>query len=211
VQKFLKNIGKKLVFALFTSMLLAMLGIFKGVGYRVFVIEETTFVPHTRLGYADVKFYFEGIFNPLLYPYYWIRNYGIINSDFYFLYRAEHPHWLMDTMSGGLNMEVDSDWYPWGWELTPEERCETYEIYLLTLGNVANFFVLFIVTLFIEILNMRKLYIAIFAGIVGFAFGNLTGTVAGMVVGLFLFILCFKLPKLNGFLNNLWFQLWEKY
>jgi hypothetical protein len=115
----------------------------------------------------------------------------------------------MDTVSGGLNMEVNSNWHPWGWKCALKERCDTYEIYLLTLRECYNFFILFIVTFFIEILNMRKLYIAIFAGIAGFAFGNLIGTVAGMVVGLSLIVLCFKLSKLNNFINNPWFQLWE--
>ncbi len=60
---------------------------------------------------------------------------GKVNADFYFAYATEHSHWLMDTTSGSPNMEVDSGWYPFGRPPTPEEKCETYEIRVLTLGT----------------------------------------------------------------------------
>jgi len=91
-------------------------------------------------------------------------------------------------------MEVDSDCYPWRWERTPEKDARLMKSTLVDFKNVANFFALFIVTLFIEILNMRKLY-TLSSLYIGFAFGNLNGTVAGMAVDLFPFVLCLKLPK----------------
>ncbi|MDH7476915.1 MAG: hypothetical protein QHH17_00840 [Candidatus Bathyarchaeota archaeon] len=104
-----KNVAKTLGFALIMAVFLVFLGLFEGVGYRVYSVKEVSFVPHTRLGYADVIFHCNATFNPILYPYYWLAGYGNVNADFYFLYTTEHPHWLMDTASGGPNMEVDSD------------------------------------------------------------------------------------------------------
>lgn len=203
------KIAKILGFALIMSIFLGLLGLFEGVGYRISSIREVSFIPHTRLGYADVIFHCDAVFNPILYPYYWMAGYGNVNASFYFAYATEHPQWLMDTSSGVPNMEADSDWYPFGWPPTPEERCETYEMYVLTLGNISNFIVLFTVTLFIEILKMRKLYLAIFGGVVGYALADEIGMIVGMVPGFFVFLLDLISPKFKRFLNNVRNYLWE--
>jgi hypothetical protein len=152
------------MFVFVMAMLLTFLGIIGNFGCHVYSIKEVSFIPYTRLGFADVIFFCDAVFNPVLYPYYWLQGYGRLNSEVEFIYKSEHPNWFSDTTSGGPNMETDSEWYPWGWGITPKERYEAYTTYLLCLGFYPNFAFLLVITSLIEIIT-RRLYLPVFAGI----------------------------------------------
>ncbi|RLI41380.1 hypothetical protein DRO69_11640 [Candidatus Bathyarchaeota archaeon] len=199
---------KKLLFAFGAALFFTFLGIIGNFGYQVYSIEEVSFVPHTRLGFADVVFHCNAVFNPILYPYYWLKGFGSLNSNITFKYVSEHPHWLSDTASGGPNIETDSKWYPWGWGITPQERYETYIAYLLVLGIYPNFALLFIITLFVEITD-RRLYSMILAGIIGFAFWSVSGMLIGLFVATFILAVALVSPEVNKLLRQLWLYLWE--
>jgi len=55
------------------AMLLTFLGIIGNFGSYIYSMKET-FIPHTRLGFADVVFQCNVVFNPILYLYYWCKN-----------------------------------------------------------------------------------------------------------------------------------------
>ena len=67
--------SEKSNFALAMAMLLTFLGIIGNFGSYIYSMKET-FIPHTRLGFADVVFQCNVVFNPILYLYYWLQEYG---------------------------------------------------------------------------------------------------------------------------------------
>lgn len=148
----LKNVAKMLECALIMSDFLGLLSLFENVGHRIYSMREVSFAPHTRLGYADVIFHCDAVFNPFFILITGWQVMVTLMQIFIFAYAAEHPQWLMGTTSGSPNMEADSDWYPFGWPPTLEERCETYE-YTVNFGGHFKLYCSFHYYNFIEILK----------------------------------------------------------
>lgn len=207
-KRLILSISKKLLLASGVTLFLTFLGIIGNFGIQVYSIEEVSFVPYTRLGFADVVFRCDIIFNPILYPYYWLQGIGRLDSNVSFTYMSEHPDWLFDTTSGGPNMETDSNHYPWGWGLTPQERYQTYVAYLAVLGLYPNVALLFAIALFVEIIN-RRLYLPILAGIIGFAFCSISGVLIGLFLGTLVLVAALISPRVNSLLRQLWLYLWK--
>jgi len=77
-------------------------------------------------------------------------------------------------------------------------------------GGVENFAILLSMTIMIEILKQRLLYIVLLTGIVGFFFAGIIGTVVGLAIGMVFFLTYrFKLHEKN-ILARFWSYLWEK-
>ena len=79
-----KNIRllRKFVFAVLMGLFLFFLGIFNNLGYYVNAIKKISFKPHSQLGCADVVFFCDIIYNPILYPFYWIVGRGTLTGNF---------------------------------------------------------------------------------------------------------------------------------
>ena len=77
-------------------------------------------------------------------------------------------------------------------------------------GGVESFAILLSMTIMIEILKQRLLYIVLLAGIVGFFFAGIIGTVVGLAIGMVFFLTYrFKLHEKNV-LARFWSYLWKK-
>lgn len=168
------RIARKIVFAGLAAMLLMLLGLFGGVGYRLYSLKELGFVPHSRQGYADARFKCDILYSPILYPVYWIMGRGHTNGTFSILYFPE------GYTAGERAAPI--------FGLGEKDRRDVYLMNMLMWGLSLNLFVLFSLTLTIEIVGQRGIYLVLFGGAVGFMtseiLGVLIGTIAGSVVAL---------------------------
>jgi hypothetical protein len=177
------------------ALLFALLGLSGGLGYSLHSLEQLSFVPHNRLGYADVEISFSATYDPLLYPFYWLTRNGYVNGTFSLIYVPE-------AVGGG---EFGGPI----WGLKPSDRYDTYTIQMITWGFWANLVILLFITVLIEIVRARAFYITMLSGILGFyiaeLLGMLTGLVAGVALGLYIML---KLPK-DNVLTRFWNSLWQ--
>ena len=161
----------RLGFAAVMAVFLVLLGTFEGVGYQVHKVQELSFVPNYYYGFAIANFTFDATYNPVLFPFYWLMGKGHISGDFSMKYlphgyeTGEHPRPIYGQK--------------------PEDRYGNYASYVATWGTLANLVILLIMTVAIELLKHRALYALLFFGMFGFAVAGLTGTVGGLVVGVF--------------------------
>jgi len=183
----LRKLSVAIVFALF----LALLGIFDGIGYRVYSISEISFDRQGLYGYADAAFKCDMLYDPILYPFYWNVGSGHINGSFSMIY-------IPDAYSGSRAF------YP----PTPRERYPAYIMHLVSWGSLPNLVVLFILTAAVEIIGKRSLYLIIFGGVIGFYFLQLEGVAIGMIIGSILFMLFLKYQRGNPLLR-FWQIIWQ--
>jgi len=192
--KFLSVI-KKTVFALGIAFLFTFLGLYAGIGYQVNAIDEIYFFPHNNLGYADVCFYCDISFNPIIYPSYWLKGIGHIAGNFTIMYLPES--YYPGEFGGPI------------WGLSERGRYEYYIMYVATGATYSDLLIIFLMGISIEAVSKRSLYLTLFFGIVGFATGGLTGTLIGISLGLAAaVIIIFVLPK-DNVLSRVWYSLWE--
>lgn len=189
------RIARKIVFAGLAAMLFLLLGLFGGVGYRLYSLKELGFVPHSRLGYADARFKCDILYSPLLYPVYWIMGRGHTNGTFSILYFAE------GYTAGEHAAPI--------FGLGEKDRRDVYLMNMLMWGLSLNLFVLFSLTLAIEIVGQRGLYLVLFGGVVGFMASEILGVFVGMVAGSIVALIFLKLWPNNPILV-FWRSLWNE-
>lgn len=188
------KIFRKLLVAISITLLLGLLGLFSRIGYQVRSIEELSFNP-TQLGFAEVVFYCDIIYNPILFPYYWLVGAGHSYGNFSMIF---FPEAFSPGEFGGPI-----------WGMKPQDRYDIYIMRMVMWGAIANISVLFYITVLIEAVGKRSLYLALFCAILGFAIASLVGMIVGLVVGVFLVAyIWFKMSSEN-FLVKYWESLWE--
>jgi hypothetical protein len=180
---------RKFIVALIVALLLMLLGIFGRIGYYVRHIEELSFTRYYGLGYADATFSCDIIFNPVLYPFYWMLEKGHISGNFSTIYVPEA------YSTGELGHAI--------WPPSPSDRYPEYILQIITWGILPNLLILFNITVAIEIVGRRTLYLLIFCGILGFFVGELLGAIIGLIAGAFLTL------QMNKFIVQLWHSLWK--
>jgi hypothetical protein len=179
------RIIRKLIVAVLFTVLFVLLGIFSGLGYHVNRIEETSFVYEAQ--YADAAFSCDVTFNPFLYPYYWATGSGRINGNFSMIYVPDGYAASGRPFYAGNS----ADRYP------------EYLLYIVTWGTLPNLLALFTVTVVIEILGKRLIYLAFFLGALGFYLFVLEGLLLGVIIGSLLAVL------LNSWRNNPLTRFWD--
>jgi len=189
------RIARKIVFAGLAAMLFLLLGLFSGLGYRLYSLKELGFVPHSRSGYADARFKCDILYSPILYPVYWIVGRGHTNGTFSVLYFPE------GYTAGEHAAPI--------FGLGEKDRRDAYLINMLTWGLSLNLFVLFSLTLAIEIVGQRGLYLVVFGGVIGFMISEILGVFVGMVVGSLTALVLLKLWPSNPILI-FWRSLWNE-
>jgi len=187
-------IFRKLIYATAFTFFLALLGIFSGLGYRVHHIEELSFIPHSRLGYADVVFNCDMIYDPVLYPLYWMVGSGHISGNFSIMYLPEGYY------PGEYGGPV------WGYHA--RERYDAYISDMLSWGMLLNLFILFNIAIVIEIVEKRSLYLVLFCGILGFFVAEILGVIIGMIVSALALFMMLKFWS-DNFIVRFWYSLWE--
>jgi hypothetical protein len=189
-----KRVLTRLAIAVLMGLLFVILGLSEGLGYSVSRLDQVSFVTHDQLGYADAVIDFSATYDPLLYPFYYIKGAGYVNGTFSLIYIPES---YGPGEFGGAR-----------WGLKPSDRYETYTIQMITWGFLPNLVILLFVSVLIEVAKARALYITMFIGILGFYTASLIGMLIGLIVGVAvgLFIM-FRLPKDNiviRFWNSIW-------
>lgn len=189
------SVTRKAVLALGIAFLFIFLGLYSGVGYKVNSINENYFHPYDNLGYADVVFYCDMVFNPVLYPSYWLKGIGHMADNFSIRYLPESYY---QNEFGGPN-----------WGLSPKKRLEFYVMFLITGGTYSDLLIFFLIGLGIEVIGKRELYLVLFSGLLGFAGGGVIGTLVGLGAGAAAaMIVMFALPK-DNILSRFWRSFWE--
>ena len=187
--------ARKLIVAVLFGLLFFLLSIFAGVGYRVYGVRELDFVPNSDLGYADVTFKIDILYNPVLYPLYWMIGSGRVNAEFSVIYVPEH---YRPGEFGSAN---------WG---SRSERENSYVLRTLGFAGVLpNLLVLFIWTIAIEIVRIRGLYVILFSGVLGFYALEVMGAILGLVVGILVVLLLVIVWTANP-IQRFWGHLWKE-
>jgi len=173
---------RKTISTLGMAMFLMLLSVFGGVGYKLNAIDEVTFVKHTQYGYADAVFYVDIVFNPILHPSYWLKSMGSFQGNVSMMYIPE------GYQPGEFGGPI--------WGLSEHDRYDTYVTFLITLGIGSDFAIIIVLTALIELLKCRKVYFAIFSGMIGFAIASVLGLLVGIIVGFILMaIIVVKRPS----------------
>jgi hypothetical protein len=179
------RIAKKPIIAALLASLFIILGLINNIGYHVAALEELSYIPHLEENYATVVLRTDITFNPLLYPAYWIQGTGHISGDLSFIHVPALTH------------------------TTAQGRVDTYLMFLVTAGNVSNFLGVWLLAIIIEFVGKREIYIIFFSGIIGFTIAGTTGTIAGILVGMFPVLLVALKSKQGEILSRFWSSLWE--
>lgn len=188
----IKTLAKKLVIAALLTLLLIILGTFNGLGYHIYSIKEKSFTPYNQLGYAHVVLTCDIIYNPILYPYYWLVGRGHLAGDFHLIYIPEG--YFPGEFGGPI------------WRTT-QHRINSYLMTMLTWGITPNAITLFLIAIIIESLE-RSLFLSVLFGILGFLMGML-GILSGIIFGIIIVVLIKNnVPPFN-FLKELWHSLWD--
>jgi hypothetical protein len=179
------RIARKPIIAALMASLFFILGLINNIGYHVAALEELSYIPHREEDYAAVVLRTDITFNPLLYPAYWIQGNGHISGDLSFIH--------VPALSF----------------MTAQYRVDTYLMCLISAGNVSNFLGVLLLAMVIEFVGKREIYIILFSGIIGFTIAGTTGTIAGVLVGMFpALLVALKRPQ-GEILSRFWRSLWE--
>jgi len=190
VQRRSVRILRKLVVAVLFSFLFVLLGFFSGLGYHVNRIEETSFV--YQYTYAQAEFSADVIYNPLVYPYYWVLGSGHVYGSFSMIYIPDAY-----TASG-------RPFYGAG----PSGRYAEYLLIVISWGTLPNLLTLFVVTLAVEVVGRRVIYMVLLLGSIGFYWFVLEGVLLGVITGSLLAVLL-KFWRENP-LTQLWDSIWKQ-
>jgi hypothetical protein len=179
------GIAKKPIIAGLIAALFLVLSLINGIGYHITELWEVSYVPNLQEDYADVILRCNMTLNPLLYPYYWLKGLGIFEGDY--------PMIHIPALSF----------------MTAQARLDNYIMLIITAGNLSNLVVFFLIAIAIELIGKRVIYIVLFSSIIGFAFAGITGTIAGMIAGIFpALLIAFKTPQ-GRILSRFWDSLWQ--
>lgn len=192
--RWMKN-ARRLAIAMAMAFLLAFLGLFDNLGYNVRYIEEKSWVPHFDLNFGEAVVYCDMIFNPVLFPLYWLAGSGHISGNFSMIYVAEA---YGPGEYGGPRFGAK-----------PQDRFDFYVMKLVIWGLAANLILLLHLTIIIEAVGKRSLYLVVFFCTAGFAFADIIGALIGIFVGAFaVYYILFKMSPEN-FMWRFWESLWE--
>lgn len=184
----LARLFSRAIFVLGIALLFAFLGFFGGIGYHVNQINEISFVPNPRLGYADASFAIDITYNPVTYPLYWMLGKGSISGNVSMTYLPESYE--------------RSEWGQGIYGASAKDRYGNYISYLVFWGVFENFLVLIVFGIAAEILKCRVLYVPLLIGTLGFLCAGLAGIVIGIVAGIFV-ALYLRKKKLGSGLTGL--------
>jgi hypothetical protein len=95
------------------------------------------------------------------------------------------------------------------WGVKPQDRLDTYLLYMLTWGLPLNLFVLFCAFVAIEIVAQRGLYLVLFSGMMGFFVLGITGIILGIVAGSVMALILLKFWPNNPIVEY-WRSLWTE-
>lgn len=177
------KVARRLLIAFVITLFLLVLSLFQGIGYKVNAIDEISFTPYNQLGYADVVFYIDIVFNPILFPSYWLRGLGVITGNFSIKYLPES--YYPGEFGGPI------------WGMKESDRYDIYVMSLVARGLWTNTLLIALVALSVEATTFREIYLIIFSGIVGFAIGDLSGLIFGAIAGCIIAII------IRNYLNRL--------
>jgi hypothetical protein len=197
------RIFRKLVVAVLVAFLFALLGTFYGLGYHVNSIQELSFQRTSTFwaeDYAAATFECDMTYNPLLCPFYWIAGNGHVNGNFSIIYQPEYAR--------HQDLESHDTWSTPFYGTNPSSRYFEYVMAISYWGILPNLITLLFLTIMVEIVGRRILYMFIFCGILGFYPLGLIGVLVGMMIGCFAWFLFSKF--LSGFLTRLLDHLFER-
>lgn len=144
--------------------------------------KEGSFVRHPISGYADVVFYCDMMYNPLLYPAYWMKGWGRIADNFTMIYIPE------GYTPGEFGVAI--------WGADPTARYDDYIMRLVTADINTTLAYFLLLAIIVEIISEREVYIPILLGVIGFATAEIVGMVIGLLFGIALALFwAFKSPK----------------
>lgn len=188
------RILRKVIVAFSFSLLFTLLGLFNGIGYQILSIKELSFAPNP-VGFAEVVFYCDIIYNPVLFPYYWLVGAGHRYGNFSMILfpEAYSPGEFGGPVFG----------------MKPQDRMDIYVMRMVMWGTLANFLLLLYITILIEATGKRSLYLILFCAIVGFAVTSIIGMIVGLVVGILLVAYIWFKMSADNFLVRYWNSLWE--
>jgi len=191
------RILRRVFLALAMSLLFFFIGFFPGIGFHVYDIDELYFKPKYSSGYADAAFSCDILFDPLTHPFYWIHPdvVGRFVGNFSVMYVPE-------GYGGG---EFGGPRFP----LWPKQRYDYYISVFQVWGLYPNLLVLFLISLAIEALNFRIVYVAYFLGIIGFLAAQLIGIFVGVTIGAVVILYIKRSVPRDNILYNFWHSLWE--
>jgi len=166
----------KVLTALAVTLLLVFLSVFPHFGYIGNASISRTSVRYYGL-YATVNYTYNIVYNPLTFPFTWLRGAGISSGDSLMMIWPEGTVYSRLRWPGWREMEADA--------LTNMAYLEI----------VPNFVMLFVIFIAIEFAKMRLLYIWFITGMIGFISGGFIGTIVGLPIGLFITV--FFMAKLD--------------
>lgn len=186
--------AKKLIFAVAIAFFLVLLGFFSGLGYHA-RIKEISFTPYSDMNFAAAKFNCDIWYNPVLFPFYWLKGSGHLYGNFSFIFIPE------TTGSGEFGGPI----FP----ATPKERAETYLMDMVMLGTTENLVMLLALTLLIEAIGKRSLYLVLFSTTICFAIASVIGAIVGLFLGAFAVAYILFRMSPESPLMRFWESLWE--
>lgn len=185
---------RRLVLPVLFAFMFTLLGLFSGLGYHLNYIDELSFVKHNQLGYADAVFACDIIYDPIVFPLYWVIGKGHMNGTYQMMYVPES--YAPGEFGGPI------------WGLKKEDRYDAYVLYMLTWGTVLNLLFLLGVTITVEIVGQRSLYLVLLFGMFGFSVFQILGVFLGIVVGSLIVLLLFKWRP-DNLIVRFWRSFWE--
>lgn len=188
---------KRIIFALAFTLLMFILGFFANIGYHVISVKELSYPLGFRSygTYAVGRFYCDIVYNPILYPYYWFVGAG--------------------HFTGNVSMIIFPDYGP-GEQIRPifprpdVREGDLYVTTMLVWGITPNMVFLLFITVFLEIINKRIVYLVLSGGTLGFAVASVLGLVIGSFISALalVYLAVFDKSKM-AVLRDFWHSLWE--
>jgi len=158
-------------------------------------MKEVSFTPDRSGAFAIASFNCDITYDPALFPFYWVVGAGRLSGNFSMMFFPE------GYSPGEFGGPV--------WGLKPQDRFDAYVTKMVIWGSIANLISLLFITLAVEAVGKRVLYLIIFGGMIGFAVASTIGGFVGLFSGTFaVAYITFKLPKENS-LKRFWESLWE--
>jgi hypothetical protein len=185
---------RRLTLPLVFAFMFTLFGLFDGVGFHLYYIGQVSFVPHDQLGYADATFTVNMVYNPIVYPLYWVMGKGYVNGTFRMMYVPES--YAPGEFGGPM------------WGMTPQDRYDEYILYMVTWGTLLNLVFLLAITVIIDFAGYRSLYLVLLFGVFGFYTFQIIGMLMGIAAGSMVALLLFKWRPDNSIVR-LWHSLWE--
>ena len=189
---------KRIIFALAFTLLMLLLGFFANIGYHVISVKELPYPLGFRSygTYAIGRFYCDIVYNPILYPYYWFVGTGHFMGNFSMFILPEG--YMPGEFGGSVYPRIDI------------RESDLYVTRMLIWGTTANMVFLLFITVFLEVINKRIVYLVFIGGTLGFAVASVIGLVVGSFISAsaIVYLSVFNKSKM-AMLRDFWHSLWE--